>query len=158
MNDVQCGTARERIPDYVWGRLPLDEIAAVDDHVTSCRECRAELGLAQMLFATRADVPSGLGDRVTTAVRNDVVRPQRPWWGISAAAVAALALGIGIASDPPAEVELEVPGYAYEVEEGALWSSDDGFFAGAPSLDGLSTEALEQLLDELVVGSSGGAA
>jgi hypothetical protein len=55
-------------------------------------------------------------------------------------------------------VEILVPGYAYEVEEGDLWLSDDGVIAGAATLDGLSDEALAQLLEELTVGASGGAA
>lgn len=158
MRGLQCGVAREGIPDLVWGRLSADEAAALEDHLTPCAACRAELELAQMLFASRADVPSGLADRVSAAVRHDRVRPRRPWWGISAAAVAALVLGVGIALDPPEEVELAVPGYAVESEEGALWLSDDGLLAGAPSLDGLSVEALEQLLEELIVGSGGGSA
>lgn len=158
MSDLQCGTARELIPDFVGSRLASDDVAAAEEHLTSCAECRAELELAQLLFASRADVPSGLAERVVAAVRTDRVGSRRPWWGITAAAVAALALGIGIASEPSSQLDLEVPGYAYEVEEGALWLSDDGLLAGAPSLDALSDEALEQLLDELLVGAAGGAA
>ena len=52
----------------------------------------------------------------------------------------------------------EVPGYAYEVEEGDIWASDDGLMAGAPLFDELSDEALLQLLDELALGSAGGSA
>ena len=37
-----------------------------------------------------------------------------------------------------------------------VWLSDDGLLAGAPALDGLSDEALLQLLEELVGGSAGG--
>jgi len=158
MSDLQCGTVRELIPDFVGNRLASDDVAAVEEHLTSCAECRAELELAQVLFASRADVPSGLAERVVAAVRNGRVRSRRLWWGITAAAVAVLALGIGIASEPSLEIDQEVPGYAYEVEEGALWLSDDGLLAGAPSLDALSDEVLEQLLDELLVGAAGGAA
>ena len=158
MSDLQCGTARELIPDFVGNRLASNDVAAVEEHLTSCAECRAELELAQAIFASRADVPAELAERVVAAVRDGRVGSRRPWWGITAAAVAALALGIGIGSEPPSELDLEVPGYAYEVEEGALWLSDDGLLAGAPSLDALSDEALEQLLDELLVGAAGGAA
>jgi hypothetical protein len=53
---------------------------------------------------------------------------------------------------------VDVPGFAYEAEEGDVWSSDDGLIAGAPLFDGLSDESLLQLLDELSVGYPGGAA
>ena len=158
MSDLQCGAARELIPDLVGGRLASGDAASVQEHLTSCAECRAEVELAQLIFASRADVPSELADRVVAAVHSGRVGSRRPWWGITAAAVAALALGIGIVSEPSSELEPEVPGYAYEVEEGALWLSDDGLLAGAPSLDALSDEALEQLLDELLVGAAGGSA
>jgi hypothetical protein len=83
----------------------------------------------------------------------------RPWWwGISAAAVAALALGIGMSSDGSEQVESAVPGYAFEIEDGDAWLSDDGLIAGAPDLDALSDEALLQFLDELTVGGAGGGA
>jgi hypothetical protein len=50
-----------------------------------------------------------------------------------------------------------VPSYGYEVGEGGLWLTDDGLLAGAPSLEGLTEEALMRLLDELSV-ENGGAA
>jgi len=79
---------------------------------------------------------------------------------VSAAAIVALALGIAIVSDRGAvEGPVDVPGFAYEMYEGDLWlSDDDGLLAGAPSIYGLSDEELVQLLDELSVGASGGAA
>jgi hypothetical protein len=44
------------------------------------------------------------------------------------------------------------------MEEQGLWLADDGLVAGAPSLEELTDEALAQLLEELSVGSAGGAA
>jgi hypothetical protein len=44
------------------------------------------------------------------------------------------------------------------LNEGEIWVSDDGLLAGAPLFDGLSDDALLQLLDELSVESTGGSA
>ncbi len=160
MSDAQCGTIRELIPDFVGSRLGDEELEVVERHVTECAECRAELELAQVILASRPVVPPELVERVTRAVVADRRSPSHPWWGVSAAAIAALALGIGIVSDRGTiEVSVDVPGFAYEMYEGDLWlSDDDGLLAGAPSIYGLSDEELVQLLDELSIGASGGAA
>lgn len=158
MNDARCGAIRELIPDFVGNRLGATEVEPLEAHVAECAACRAELELAQSLYTSRASVPDGLADRVVDAVRRARPALRRPWWGISAAAVAALALGIGITSGPAGPDDLDVPDFGYEVGEGELWLSDDGLLAGAPSLDGLSDEALILLLDELSAASAGGAA
>jgi anti-sigma factor RsiW len=151
-----CGDVRELIPDLVAGRLPAADAARVHGHVKTCADCRAELDLVRLLHATRAEVPAGLLDRITrqTARR----RPARTWWGISAAAIAALALGIGIVSDDASAPGSDVPAFVREAEEGEIWLSDDGLVAGAPALDDLSDEALLELLDELTNVSTGGGA
>jgi anti-sigma factor RsiW len=159
MIDMSCGAIREAIPDYVANRLDADALGAVESHLETCTECASELELVQALYAGRPRVPAGLSARVRAAVAGDRAAMQRPWWGLTAAAVVAVALGIGIVSEPTGPGGgADVPGYAYEVEEGTVWASDDGLVAGAPSLDLLSDEALQQLLDELTVGGSGGAA
>jgi hypothetical protein len=158
MNEAQCGTIGEFIPDLTGNRLLPDEIASVEAHLVGCGECRAELELAQTIFSSRAVAPDALEGRIIAAVRRDGRTSHRPWWGLSAAAVAALALGIGIASEPSASSDFDVPEFASEVGAGDLWLSDDGLVAGAPSLDGLSVEALMELLDELSLGSAGGSA
>lgn len=168
MIGMSCASAREAVADFVAGRPGAADAALVQRHVASCADCRAEVELARALYAARPPVPAGLQERVIAGLRADragAVAPaadevgaRRPWWGLSAAAIAAVALGIGIVSDQarPGN-DVAVPGYAYEVEEG-IWSSDDGLVAGAPSLETLSDEALERLLDELTVGGAGGAA
>ena len=158
MNETECGTVRELIPDFVAGRSAADEVERVERHVRACAECRAELDLVQVLLASRASVPEALLERITRAHLTERRAPARTWWGVSAAAIAALALGIGITSDPTPEAAVEVPGFAQEAEEGEIWLSDDGLLAGAPAFDDLSDEALLQLLDELTVGSAGGSA
>ena len=159
MIDMSCGSIREAIPDYVASRLDAEALDAVEAHVDACADCAAELELVQAVYAGRPRVPAGLSARVRAAVEGDRATMQRPWWGLSAAAIIAVALGIGIISEPTGPGgDADVPGYAYEVEEGTVWASDDGLVAGAPSLDLLSEEALLQLLDEISVGGSGGAA
>ena len=158
MSNVKCETVREWIPDYVSGRLAQLDDTSVQSHLEACSECTAEVELARLIYESRVDAPAGLADRVRDAVRDDRTSVRRPWWGVTAAAVAALALGIGISSDRSDQLDAPIPGYAYELEEGDLWLSDDGLIAGAPALDALSDEALLQFLDELSVGGAGGAA
>jgi anti-sigma factor RsiW len=142
------------IPELVGGRLSAAETSRVQGHVATCSDCRAELDLVRLLFSTRADVPAGLLERIRQA--SATRRPARTWWGISAAAIAALALGIGIVSSDASAPGTEVPAFVREAEEGEIWVSDDGLVAGAPALDDLSDEALQQLLDELTNVSTGG--
>jgi len=157
MNEELCGTVRELIPDFVGSRLSSANLEVVEQHVVDCHECGAELALAQVVLAGRPAVPPELLERLLRSVRSSRQQPARTWWGLSAAAVAALALGIGMSSDP-VEAPVDVPGFAYEVEEGGIWLSEDGLLAGAPLFDDLSDDALLQLLDELSVGSAGGSA
>jgi hypothetical protein len=158
MNETECGWVRESIPDFARSMLSFEEAGRVERHVAACAECSAELGLIHVLLASRPSVPEGLLDRIQRGTVADRRAPTRTWWGVSAAAIAALALGIGITSDSaPANTD-DVPGFAYEAEEGDIWLSDDGLLAGAPALGDLSDEALLELLDELTVGAGGGAA
>jgi hypothetical protein len=157
MNDFACGTVRELIPDFVGNRLGREDLEIVDAHFVECRACRSELELAQAVLASRPPVPAGLAERVTRAVLADRRAVSRPWWGLTAAAVAALALGIGMSSEG-SQLPLEAPGYAYEANEGDVWLSEDGMVAGAPMFEGLSDDALVALLDYLSVEQSGGAA
>lgn len=162
MMDETCGTVRELIPDFAGRRLPAAERTGVERHVDQCAECAAELQLVRMVAAGRPRVPAGLLERLLTTVETGLSagrsRPPRTWWAVSAAAVAALALGIGMSSRAVVETPADVPGYAYEVEEGDIWVSDDGLVAGAPLFDDLSDDALLQLLDEISVSSAGGTA
>jgi anti-sigma factor RsiW len=157
MSDILCDTARELVPLFVAGALEDPERKSVVAHLSACPECAGEAELARVLFATRPSPPAALAGRITTAVFEAEAHARgarRPWWGLSAAAVAVLALGIGVLGNrdlPP----VAVPVYAADAGQSELWLSDDGLVAGAPTFDALSDEALEQLLDEL---GSGGAA
>lgn len=159
MNETTCADVREQIPLFEAGTIGREERSVVEAHIASCAECRAELELVQALHRARPVAPTDLADRVIGAVRSPqpVIRRARPWWGLSAAAVAALALGIGVASDRVGSEVLQAPDFATELEEEDLWLSGDGLVAGAPALEGLSDAALAELLEELEMGDGGSA-
>ena len=157
--ETECGEIRELLPDYAADRLEPEAHARVDAHIATCDMCREELELVGMLYSTRVAPPAGLDERVVGALGRRRRVAHRPWWGLSAAAVAAVALGIGISSGPDGVTDpLQVQPIATEFEEGDFWMSDDGMLAGAPSLEDLSDEALQQLLEELASETPGGAA
>lgn len=156
MTLMDCATTREMIPDVAGGRLDAADTRAVERHASSCGDCRSELALARLLYASRAMAPEGMSDQVVRVSRRERRSLRRPWWGVSAAAVAALALGIGITSRPAQEDPgTDVVDTAVETE---LWLSEDAFLAGAPVLEALSDEALTDLLDELIPPTTGGQA
>ncbi|HKJ03407.1 MAG TPA: zf-HC2 domain-containing protein [Longimicrobiales bacterium] len=157
MTNPRCDQIRDSIPDFSAGRLARAEATAVQEHLDGCEDCRAEAELVALLFAARPPVPAGLAESIEGHVRFRRASGGRPWWGLAAAAVAAVALGIGVSSRSTSEVE-DVPAYVADMQGLSPWVSDDGLIAGAPALDGLSDEALETLLDEMAAGGSGGAA
>ena len=156
MNEPRCETVQERLPDLLAGTVSHDEARPLHLHLESCDECREVRDLLALLSSARPTAPARLADRVETAVRSRRGSVTRPWWGLAAAAVAALALGIGVSSDVRGVPE--VPAYVAEAEVSSPWLSDDGIIAGAPALGDLSEEALMTLLDEMGAGPSGGAA
>ena len=159
MNEAQCEIVRERIPDFVGGRLAPADAAQVQAHLGDCSECREEAELVGLLHAARPAAPAALARRIEGAARAPRGRAYHPLWGLAAASVAAVALGIGVmSSEAPSPEEAEVPGIVAGAGEAALWGADDGLVAGAPALDGLSDEALLQLLEEMDTGTTGGAA
>jgi predicted anti-sigma-YlaC factor YlaD len=157
MNNPHCEPTREAIPDFIAGRLDAARAAVVRAHLDGCDECRAEAELVALLFTAKPSVPAGLAERIEGHVRVGRRARVRPWWGLAAAAVAAIALGIGVTSRTGPDVE-DVPAYVAEMQGLSPWVSDDGLIAGAPALDDLSDEALMTLLDELGADGSGGAA
>jgi predicted anti-sigma-YlaC factor YlaD len=159
MSEARCEIVRERLPDFVGGRLAPSDAVEVQAHLGECTECRDEAALVGLLYAARPAAPAVLAPRIEGAARAPRGRAYHPWWGVAAASVAAVALGIGVMSrEGPAPEDAEVPGIVAGVGEASLWVADDGLVAGAPALEGLSDEALLQLLEELDTGTTGGAA
>jgi hypothetical protein len=102
--------------------------------------------------------PEGLAVKINAAVHSRRVTGHRQWWGATAAAVALLAIGLNVILDRSGPGDLPLAESEFEIESENLWLTDDALIAGAPMLGGLSDEALTQLLEELTVGTSGGAA
>lgn len=162
MNQERCDRVREQLPDFVGRRLSPADVVQVEAHLETCPGCADEAALVGLLFAARPAAPPDLAGRIQGSARSTRRHAYHPWWGLAAASVAALALGIGVVSsgNPAVEVaeEGDVPGIVRGVEEASLWVADDGLVAGAPAFDGLSDEALLQLLDEMGADITGGAA
>lgn len=151
MIEATCATVRELMPDHARGELAFPRVAEVEAHLSGCGDCRAEHAIVGALLSSRRPAPPRLAEGVVAAIRRERPSGSRPWWGISAAAVAALALGIGIGSKAGSSAYAP-PAFGTETEEGVLWLTDDGLLAGAPILDDLSDEAIMELLDELAAG------
>jgi len=149
MNEIGCAWVGERLPEWAAHTLPAAETAALDAHLESCASCRADAEIVRLVRASRAPVPETLADRIGEGIpwRRSVA--SHPWWGLGAAAVAVLAIGIGVMSNRGGVADVTVPAYAAADTTGTIWLSDDGLIAGAPALDGLSDQALEELLREM---------
>jgi len=153
MNANDCGAVRELIPDVARRVAAAHGLAAVEAHVATCAACAEELALVRALHASRPEPRPELLLRIERSLRFDRQTVQRPWWGLTAAAVAALALGIGFSSAPGSEIV--APAFALETDEGWTWETGDGLVAGGVVFDELSDDALERLLAELADDAGG---
>lgn len=156
MSELRCETVQERIPDLVAGFLDEQEAHRLRAHAEACAECGDMLSVVALLRSSRGVAPAGLAQRIEGSVRFRRRSVARPWWGLAAAAVAALALGIGVTSEPGATPE--VPAFVAEAAGAPVWFAEDGVIAGAPTFGDLTDEALQTLLEEMSSGPSGGAA
>jgi predicted anti-sigma-YlaC factor YlaD len=141
---MDCGVIREAIPEVVSGIASAEVLAAVEHHASACPECADEWALVRVLHASRPEPRAELASRVLRGLSFDRQAVQRPWWALTAAAVAALALGIGVSSGRG--IDVVAPAFAMELDE--AWASE-GLVAGGPVFDDLSDAALERLLDDL---------
>ncbi len=150
MSEISCAWVGEHLPEWAAGALPSAETAALDVHLEGCASCRADAEVVRLIRAGRPAVPDVLADRIRDGIPRRRVASSHPWWGLGAAAVAVLAVGIGVMSSGGGVSNVTVPAYAAaDTTEGTMWLSDDGLIAGAPALDGLSDQALEELLQEM---------
>lgn len=149
MNEIHCDWVMDRLPVHVAGQLPSADADIVERHLRTCAECHAQMELLLLLRRSRPSAPAELADRIRASVRFRRSGSRRAGWGLGAAAVAVLAIGIGISAARSGKVHEAVPAYAADLGTSDIWLSDDGVVAGAPVLEGLSTQALEQLLKEM---------
>lgn len=147
MNGNDCGTTRARLPDLARHGPADGTLAAAAAHVVTCSDCAAELALVRLLHGSRPEPRPELPLRIERTLRFEREAVRRPWWGLTAAALAALALGIGFSSGPGGETV--APAFALETGEGWIWETADGLVAGGVVLDELSDDALEHLLEDL---------
>jgi len=73
---MNCDTAREQIPLYLYGELTAEQEAALSEHLESCRECRAALEgekrLHGLLDAASAAPPEELLEQCRAALERAV--------------------------------------------------------------------------------------
>src|SRR5437868_1174463 len=62
---MTCTEARALLPAHIYGDLPIEETAALAEHLRGCLDCRAEV-------TALTGVRSALGTMPTPAVRVDV--------------------------------------------------------------------------------------
>jgi len=148
MKPINCGTVGESIPEVALGLASAAVTAGVEAHVLSCASCREELALVSLLATTRAEPGPGLVARIHRGISFERQAVHRPWWALTAAAVAALALGIGVASGDGLDVV--APAFAMEAEESWAWgTTGEELWAGGVLWDELSDDDLARLLDDL---------
>ena len=113
MNDCPNGDVRDLLPAYLNDRLSAAQRTEVEAHLTSCDDCRAELGLLRDLRATMRHAPAVDVDSIAAAIppyRAPVRRSSAMGWRAAAAVVVIAAGGTSIAllrdaGDRPARTE-----------------------------------------------------
>ena len=164
MNEIRCPDVLDRLPALAAGEVSGAEAETLRAHLAECEACAAEWTVVEMLReAGPVPVPSGLEARIQAAVRGEgqgsssAPAPRRrrvPSWGLAAAA------GIVLAVATPVLVDRMGPAPGAGIEESAIEDGisdrlpsplldDEVVVAGAAVLDGLTDEALEQLLEEM---------
>ncbi len=167
MNEMTCDHVLDRLPELAAERVGEPDAGAIRAHLGGCAACAEAWSVVSLLAeAGPAPAPPGLEARLQAAVRSDQARTaapaaaagrrrSMPHWRLAAAAGIVLALATpvlmdrmgtesGVLSD-----DLEVAEALTESLPSPWLGEDEGMVAGAPVLDGLSDEALEQLLEEM---------
>lgn len=150
----------DRIPEWVRGELGSEEAREVEAYLEHSADARAEESVIRAMRESTVPVPEGLEARIKSAVASAqgtsaapaTVRSRRTrirvgWLSAAAALMITVTVGVfwsGRGIDPLTDEELTALDPLGEV-----WTSEDNVVAGAPLLEGLSDEALAQLLDEL---------
>lgn len=151
MSAMKCEVVESLLPDWVNDTLDPGEREGVKEHLEGCASCREQEDFIRRIASARPEPPPELLERVRSAVEADRARPRVPVvarWVLAAAAMVILSLGTALIWDgeaPPLDPldDLVMDPLAASV------IADNTMIAGAPSLAGLSDEALEALLEEL---------
>ena len=160
MMEWNCEEVLARLPEVAHGHDGPDT-SGVHEHLDGCASCREEWEVVRLLAeAGPVPVPATLEARVQAAVRAGAQpglgrRRSVPTWRLAAAAGIVLAVATPILVDQMSDRQLgtlddaEVTAALGERLPSPWLDDDEGIVAGAPVLDGLSDEALEQLLEEM---------
>ena len=153
MTGSSCEAIRDLLADRVDGRLAERACVQVDDHLTSCVDCRAERDLLRTILDARPAVPLGLESRVRAAVQP---RRARRRLGPARLAVAATvvfaALLAAVMLAPGGILDRNTPVDDADVAAtttGTRSPNSDPLLHGGPGLGTLSVDELEALLAEL---------
>ncbi len=165
-----CDDALDLLPLRVAGGLGVRDARALEDHLSRCASCAAEVGFLEEVVRARPEVPRGFKASVLGRLRIDEsgvteAAPARwkalvdgwidserrvaGWgWGLSVAALLVLALGIGVVwfEGPAANGDVQLTAALLAPEEEMV---EEWMVAGAPVLDGLSDEVLLSLMTEM---------
>lgn len=69
MSRLDCDTVLDLLPERAAGRLDEDTAAAVERHLETCAECRAEAELVRRIAERTVSPPADLQARVVAAVK-----------------------------------------------------------------------------------------
>lgn len=101
---MRCDEAQGDLSAYLDGTLPIDQQQAVENHLASCPQCRAQIEdyrrIGRVLREELVErSPAGLQERIRAAIAQEVDekdRSARRWGGRLAAQAAALLLVAGL--------------------------------------------------------------
>jgi anti-sigma factor RsiW len=96
MNDCADGDMRDRLPDYVHGKLSAAARSAVAGHLAACAECAAEVGLIEAVSRAFAAPRVNVAGIVAALPAAPVRGSRRTGWGVAsriAAAIGIVAIG-----------------------------------------------------------------
>jgi predicted anti-sigma-YlaC factor YlaD len=144
MNEQNCETTQDLLPEYVGGGLDSAITARVRAHLAECDACRGEAALLELLRA-KVELPAGLEERVVAAVHaGQTRRPRR--LGVKHYAMAA---SVAFAALTGSLIWQNSPGRGPATVESAGAVAADEHVLRSPGLSALSEEELEALLKEI---------
>lgn len=149
MTTLACESIRDLLPEFVREELRADEMAAVDAHLETCGECRAEREAIASILTPIAPLPAGFEQRVLQAVRTPrraLFRPGRVAMAatvVFALVTAGVILETGLLEGGPGSEETS------NVQTLDWTRGDPVLLRGGLDLSALSEDELLQLLEEM---------
>lgn len=149
MTTLVCESVRDLLPEFVREELRAAEMAAVEAHLETCAECRAEHAAIASIRTPIAPLPAGFEQRVLRAVRS----PRRAFFRPGRVAMAATVVFALVTAGVILETGLLEQGASSEESLNVQtidWTSGDPvLLRGGLDLGALSEDELLQLLEEM---------